>query len=275
MDKVAFLTMDVESYFDTTCIQNKGLNIDPRYSCAQEVKTFLDFLNKHHIKGTFFVNANFVKEAKPYLLEAIKDGHEIGLHCLKHESYKNSSPEKFEKELVEALRIIKDELGVTPVGYRFPCFEYNNKLYKVLKKLGFIYDSSVIGPVKSKKKFKDTIYLKEDLVEFSPNYIKYLLADVRLSGGSIHRVLQSKRFNQVFDKYLANHNSYLLYLHPFELYKEELPIPKNVFSWQKQYLNKNRDKFLDILENLLSKLLSNGFEISNMKDYAYKVLKVK
>ena len=112
-------------------------------------------------------------------------------------------------------------------------------------------------------------------MEFSPNYIKYALTDIRVSGGSVHRVLQGKRFNKVFDKYLASHNSYLLYLHPFELYKEKLPIPKKIFSWQKAFLDKNRDKFIDILEELLSKLLSNGFEFSNMKEYASSILKDK
>ena len=143
MDKIGFLSMDVESYFDTSLIRRIKFEKDPKYCCAEEILTFVELLDKHQIKGTFFVTASFIKEAKPYLLEAIKKGHEIALHCLEHHSYKKHSKEEFKKEIIEAKRIIKEELGVEPVGFRFPKFEYKKEFFEVLKEEGFIYDSSV------------------------------------------------------------------------------------------------------------------------------------
>ena len=55
MNKLAFLTMDVESYFDTSCLKNTDIDRDQKYNCAEEVLTFAKFLSKNDIKGTFFV----------------------------------------------------------------------------------------------------------------------------------------------------------------------------------------------------------------------------
>ena len=72
------MSMDVESYFDTLCLQNKNIDRDPKYNCAQDIQKYVHFLNKHNIHGTFFVVADFIKDCKEYLLEAIKDGQHKG-----------------------------------------------------------------------------------------------------------------------------------------------------------------------------------------------------
>ena len=276
MDKAAFLTMDVESYFDTTCIQDSGIPVNSKYNCKEEISTFINFLNKHHIKGTFFVNVQFIKETKDYLLQAIKDGHEIALHCLAHHSYKDCSLKSFEKELQESISIIKKELGVTPVGFRFPMFEYKEEFFSVLRKYGFIYDSSVINPNKNLKKIKDTIFIKDDLVEFSPNYMKYYLKNIRISGGGVHRLVYNKHFDRNFNRYLKSHNSFFMYFHPFELSQKELPIPSSGLSkGQIKYLTENRKAFINILENVVAQLEKHGYQFSNMKEYASSIRKDK
>ena len=67
MNKLAFLTMDVESYFDTSCLKNTDIDRDQKYNCAEEVLNYANFLSKHNIKGTFFVTVDFIKYCKPYL----------------------------------------------------------------------------------------------------------------------------------------------------------------------------------------------------------------
>ena len=86
MEKLAFFSMDVESYFDTSCVKKSGMKVDQQYNCAEDILKYVHFLDKYNIKGTFFVVADFIKYAKPYLLEAIAHGHEIALHCLHHHS---------------------------------------------------------------------------------------------------------------------------------------------------------------------------------------------
>ena len=44
--------MDVESYFDTSCLKNTDIDRDQKYNCAEEVLTYAKFLSKNDIKGT-------------------------------------------------------------------------------------------------------------------------------------------------------------------------------------------------------------------------------
>ncbi len=78
MDKVAFVSMDVESFYDTGCVKGKKVEIDQKYNCVKEISKFVDFLGKNGIKATFFVTVSFLKEAKEHLLYALSKGHEIG-----------------------------------------------------------------------------------------------------------------------------------------------------------------------------------------------------
>ena len=269
MNKLAFLTMDVESYFDTSCLKDTDIDRDQKYNCAEEVLIYANFLSNHNIKGTFFVTVDFIKYCKPYLLEAIKQGHEIALHCLHHQSYKNFSKDDFRKEIVEAKKILKEELGVEPVGFRFPRWEYKKELFEVLLEQGFIYDSSVIKPDKSFKKEQGYIYFRNGLYEFAPNIYKFPLKTVLLSGGGFYRFLKGKSLTRVLIKHMKKHDTFMIYFHPFEIHKGYLPVPKKgILRGQRTYLTKNRDIYLDSIEEMINTLKEHGYIFSNMKDYA-------
>ena len=267
MKKAAFMSMDVESYFDTLCLKNKKIDRDPKYNCAIDVQRYVHFLNKHHIHGTFFVVADFIKDCKQYLLEAIKDGHEIGLHCLHHESYKHMKVDEFRKDISDAIEIVKKELGVTPVGFRFPCFEPRKELLHVLKELGFKYDSSVVKPDKSYEKVQGFVYKKDGIVEFAPNIIDFPFKKVLISGGGYCRFLQGKQLDKKIHDHIQNHDSFLVYFHPFEIHEGYLPVPWNILLAQKRYLRKNRDTYLNYLDSLVEYLKENNYEFYSMKEY--------
>ena len=52
MTKTAFMTMDVESLYDSELFKQK-LNYDKNYSYEDDLKSYVDLLNKYNIKGTF------------------------------------------------------------------------------------------------------------------------------------------------------------------------------------------------------------------------------
>ena len=270
MKKIAFMSMDVESYFDTLCLKGKKIDRDPKYNCAQDIQKYVHFLNKHNIHGTFFVVADFIKDCKDYLLEAIKDGHEIGLHCLHHQNYKRMSVDQFKKEIIEAKEIVKKELGVEPIGFRFPCFAPRKELLEALKELGFEYDSSVVKPNKSYKKIQGFIYEKDGLVEFAPNIIDTPLKKVLISGGGYCRFLMGKGLDKKIHKHIQSNDSFLIYFHPFEIHEGYLPVPWNILLAQKRYLRKNRDMYLDYLDSLVTYLKDNDYEFCSMKEYVSK-----
>ena len=120
MSKNAFITMDMESFFDSGCMKRNNISPGEEFDCAQEVERFINYLDSKNIKATFFVAVSFISRCKETLLKAIKNGHEIAIHCLEHKDVRTMSVEQFENELVEAKRIVKKELGVEPVGFRFP-----------------------------------------------------------------------------------------------------------------------------------------------------------
>ena len=143
MAKIAFMTMDVESYYDTMCLKGTDVVVDDRFSCAEQIDQYLSLLDKYNIKTTFFVAISFLPLCKNFLLKALSNGHEIALHCLNHEILKNLPKEEFEALIKKSKEILKEQLGVEPVGFRFPCFEYHDELLEVLKDNGFIYNSSM------------------------------------------------------------------------------------------------------------------------------------
>lgn len=270
MSKVAFFTMDTESYYDTSCIKKRYLPEDSDFNCAIDVKRYVDFLQENSIKSTLFLSVSYIKDCNEYLLEAIKNGHEIGLHCLEHESYKKWSVEDFEKMIVESIEIIKKELGVTPVGFRFPCYEYRLELIDVLKKYGFIYDSSVLKPNKEFKKEQDIIFYRNGLYEFVPSSKIILGKRVVYSGGGYCRVLPEWFMLWMVKKHIRKSDSFLIYIHPFEIHEGYLPMPKGLNFFQKMFINRHRDRYLSFIQKAIDYMKENGYEFSNMKEYSLK-----
>ena len=50
MKKYAFMTMDVESYYDTMCLKGTDVVVDDRFSCADQIDRFLNVLEQEQIK---------------------------------------------------------------------------------------------------------------------------------------------------------------------------------------------------------------------------------
>ena len=86
----------------------------------------LALLQQYGVKATFYVSLDRLSQRLPAWQEAVKAGHEIGNHSLKHAGSGNfdwarSNPlesytlERMRQELIEANRQIRAALGVTPV----------------------------------------------------------------------------------------------------------------------------------------------------------------
>ena len=60
----------------------------------------------------------------------------------------------------------------------------------------------------------------------------------------------------------------MIYFHPFEIHKGYLPVPKRgIMQVQKKYLTKNRDVYLESIQEMIDILKDNGYTFSNMKEY--------
>lgn len=268
MSKLAFVTMDVESFYDTGCVKDKKVVVDQRYNCAKEIKKFADFLGKYGIKATFFVTVTFLKEAKEFLKYAISQGHEIGLHCYEHKRINRMSVTEFEDMIVKSKNEIKKELGIEPIGFRAPCYKIKKEFFDILVKHNFKFDSSVTKPNKKGfKKLTDTIYYGHSLFEFIPFRKVVLGKEVLLSGGGYVRLLPRKAIMRTIKRRIKNKDGYMLYLHPFEISDDVLPVPKNILFIQKAYVKYGRSEYLNRIEEIFSYLKSSGYTFSSMGEY--------
>ena len=258
MKKQAFMTMDVESYYDTMCLKNTDIVVDDKFSCADQIDRYLDLLEKENIKATFFVTVSFLPLCKDFLLKAIQQGHEIALHCYEHEIVKDLPKEEFDALIKKSKEIIKQELGVEPVGYRFPCFEYREELLEVLHENGFVYNSSF--SMKEAKIFQCNFLYEVPLIERS-----FFCKKILISGGGYGRAFSRRRYLSWVKKYIENHDYFIVYFHPFEIYEGELPLPSKTNFNVKYFINHGRQDYLSRITEIIHFLKENGYEFSTIK----------
>lgn len=105
----------------------------------------LDLLDRHGLKGSFFT-PGFVAERHPELMrEIIARGHELGHHGYLHERPDFVTEEEEERIMIRGLEALESVTGKRPRGYRSPAWELKPTSPALLKRYGFLYDSSLMG----------------------------------------------------------------------------------------------------------------------------------
>jgi peptidoglycan/xylan/chitin deacetylase (PgdA/CDA1 family) len=121
------------------------LQSDASYGPDVGTPRILDLLDRHGIQASFFV-PGFTAERHPDLLrEMVVRGHEVGHHGYLHERLDSVGPDEEERILIHGMRILESITGKTPRGYRSPAWELNPTTPALLKRHGFVYDSSLMG----------------------------------------------------------------------------------------------------------------------------------
>jgi len=101
----------------------------------------------------FIVGKDASLEHNHTALKAIvNDGHEVGNHSFKHETWLHLyTPKQLEQEITKAHETIAQATGQEPIGFRGPGFSWSHDLLEVLREKGYIYDASTlptfIGPL--------------------------------------------------------------------------------------------------------------------------------
>lgn len=282
MNKTAFITMDFESLYDAECISNKNLERNESYSCHDGLLIYLDMLKKYNIKATIFVLASSINDITlPYLKRAIDEGHEIALHGYTHKSPLSMSLSEFERNIVLAKEFIKDKLNIEVKGYRAPCFGITNDMIDILRKNDFIYDASNLNfrrainsgliDLDNYEQKCDLVFQRDNFFEFNPSGEKMLgYNNLPISGGGYIRLIPWFIIGHHIKKHLKKHDSYMLYIHPFELISKKLPKIGKVGKRNRMYLTVHR-RICKTRINKVFKLLNKyGYKYSKMIDYTKK-----
>ena len=140
---VAVFSVDLEIRYLLSRNSNKPLG-ELRKAFFNHLIALLEFLKNNHIRATFFVEG-FLATTLPIAVKAVRDyGHEIACHSFSHRPLSKLPTSEIERDLKKAVRVLVELTGDRPLGFRAPRFMTNKRVFGVLDKLGFVYDSSIV-----------------------------------------------------------------------------------------------------------------------------------
>jgi polysaccharide deacetylase family protein (PEP-CTERM system associated) len=156
------------------------------------VDLYLQFLERHSAKGTFFVVGE-VARCHPELVRRIAGaGHELGCHSNAHIPLDRQDQGCFRQDLLRNLDALAQAGELR--GYRAPCFSLTAETrwaYEVLAELGFDYSSSVLpgrSPLYGWPGFGTSPRMVDDILELPVTLLPTRLLPLPV-GGVYFRVL--------------------------------------------------------------------------------------
>lgn len=271
--KYVYITVDVEEWYDLDYLKNYP--VDKSVQVIPEIFDFLDILDHHSIKATFFVLANVLDNNTDIVREIVRRGHAIGCHGFDHELLYEKDAEQFAFEVTKAKQQISSIAKCDVLGYRASCFSMERDKLDIISKIGFKYDSSYIKfeqhplyrnlDISGFEKVDDLIYKKDDFFEYEIPTLKIGKYSIPISGGGYLRLLPIWIFRILIKKYSKQHSNFLLYLHPFELTNKKLSLPKEL-PWISQFrMLIGRKHNLKKIEKIIIILLQMGAEFQTLE----------
>jgi len=115
------------------------------FGAAVGVPRLLELFNRYNIRTTFFTPGHTVDTFTNACKAAQAAGHEFGIHGYYHENPTKIDGET-ERRLMElALDTFDRQLGIKPVGYRSPYWDYSESTLDLVEEFEFLYDSSLMA----------------------------------------------------------------------------------------------------------------------------------
>jgi len=130
------LTFDIERDIPNILDTDFGVKIG--------LNKILSVLDEYQIKSTFFCTGTIVKQ-QPQIVKLIESkGHEIACHSLNHERLTELTFDECKEIVLKNKEIIKKRCQNSEIiGFRAPYLKPPRFIFKLLKDLGFKYDSSI------------------------------------------------------------------------------------------------------------------------------------
>ena len=108
-----------------------------------DLTPFFDLLDRHGIRGTFFVEGRHGEESPDAVAEIVRRGHELGMHGWAHEEWSALDPDT-ERDLARrATDTLERAAGVRPLAFRAPAGSRSDDTAAVLQELEYRYDASL------------------------------------------------------------------------------------------------------------------------------------
>ncbi len=274
------ITIDVEDWFQVENLKSRisASSWDDReLRVEKNTRLLLDILDSFRdrcscstdqtqdISATFFV-LGWVAEKLPHLVKEISDrGHEVASHGYFHSLCTGSTHRQLAEELVKSKKFLEDLTGVRVYGFRAPSFSISDEVLDVVRKCGYLYDSSYNSfdinerygriSLDSKKKTGIAYKIGDDFFELPVSNLELGRVILPWAGGGYFRLIPFHIFKFGVKAILKRQNAYLFYMHPWEVDPGQPRIDKLPFSFKfRHYLNLDKtaarmESFLDSFAN--------------------------
>jgi hypothetical protein len=149
------------------------------------MENFCRFLEPFGVRATLFMVGHDFQHAHniPYIKDALAAGFEIANHSLSHaQGFRLLDSRAKEAEIVGMQALCEEVTGKRPVGFRSPGWNVSDDALPILKKQGYLYDSSVfpslLNPLLKIYHWK-TMHGKPRSERTTLGHVRYILAPTR------------------------------------------------------------------------------------------------
>ena len=237
-----------------------GLNYKPRVE--EMVELYLQFLDKHKAKATFFCVGDIPKHYPGLIEKIVSEGHEIACHSMKHLPVAGQTPAEFKSDLMQCVENLKNAGASEIIGYRAPTFSFTEKTpwaFDILTEMGFTFSTSVLpaknplygweGFGKTPRKMNTTLW------EIPVSIRGTKLLNVPFAGGVYFRVLPMPLIKKGFKDHFSNNIAVTSYFHPYDIDTEQESFmhPEINSSWfYNKLLYYNRSAVFERLDKIMN-----------------------
>ena len=261
-------TIDLEDWFCSHNLKDfvpyeHWENMESRVE--RNTEALLNLLAKKEVKATFFV-LGWIAERYPRLIESVsKEGHEIASHGYAHKQIYLQTPDEFESDIARSNLILNSITGIYPKGYRAPAFSITKSslwALDILKKHGFVYDSSIY-PFSFHPDYGHNtelqIHQNENLIEVPLSCATFNSRRIPCSGGAYLRFYPYWLFITLAKRVVRQQRPFIFYIHPWELDHNPPAIRLPMITSLRHYYNYRPT--LKKIDQLLQE-----FEFSTLRD---------
>ena len=116
-------------------------------------------------------------------------------------------------------------------------------------------------------KHSEAVYLNDDFMEFEVTTLSVLRKNIPISGGGYLRIFTWFLMKKLVSQHLKTKNIYVLYIHPFELSKLEIPpMPRSTSTLTKFRYTYGRNKVQEKIIRLVNLLEDNGYSFTTFSE---------
>ncbi|MFB3908277.1 MAG: XrtA system polysaccharide deacetylase [Candidatus Eisenbacteria bacterium] len=265
---MAAFSVDLEDYYQVEalrpfCPRELWESFPDRIEASTSL--VLDILDRHGVKGTFFVLGWTAKRHARLVRRIAAAGHEIASHGFDHELIYRQDADGFRDDIRDARKLLQDLSGQPVIGYRAPSYTIMARTLwalPILLEEGFRYDSSVYPiarrrygmPGAKRWPHRIDLGLSGSIAEFPLSTIRVGPVNLPATGGAYLRLLPLAWQGWAVRRLIDDGKPVQLSIHPWELDpgQPRFPVPPRT-RWT-HYHN------LDRSPARLSKLLAlSGF----------------